>query len=220
MSAIVARSLRWLFRYDRAMVDPRLAKATPVSYMTVEADFLEQHLKTWAPDLYSFPLLSEEFVEFLMAVSDQVGRWEPEEGDEYGAPELRLRRISPGLEDVFSEIVRRHINPILRRLYLGVYEVGWLNPPFLIRYDMHRQQDMDLHYDGQSELTFTVALNENFEGGHLEFPRQSFRSDAVPVGHALVFPGGLSHLHRAMPIRSGERRSLTIWTRREQPENE
>ena len=211
------RALSWLFRYDPAMVDPVLREATKVRYMSVDDRFLHDVVRTWAPDLYSFPLLSPAFVEFLVWLGDRVGRWEPAPGDDYGAPELRLRRISPGLEDVLGDLLVRHVNPVLRRLYLGSYEVGWIQPPFLIRYDMHTQQDMDLHYDGQSELTVAVALNDGFEGGHLEFPRQDFRSDVVPVGHALVFPGGVSHLHRALPIQSGERRALTIWTRRDNP---
>jgi hypothetical protein len=210
-------SLAWLFRYDPSMVDPALLEATPVRGMSVADHFLERELVTRAPDLYSFPFLSRGFVQFLIEIGDQVGRWEPAEGDDYGAPELRLRKISPGLEDVFSALLERHVNPILRRLYLGGYEIGWMQPPFMIRYDMHRQQDMALHYDGQSELTIAVSLNDEFEGGHLEFPRQGVCSDVVPVGHALMFPGGLSHLHRALPIRSGERRALTIWTRSEKP---
>ncbi|PRP95164.1 2OG-Fe(II) oxygenase [Enhygromyxa salina] len=211
------RTLDWLFRYDPAMVDPVLRDATQVRYMTVGDHFVERALHTWAPDLYSFPFLSRAFVDYLVWLGDAVGRWEPAPGDDYGAPELRLRSISPGLEDVLAALLERHVNPVLRRLYLGAYEVGWMQPPFLIRYDMHRQQDMDLHYDGQSELTIAVALNDSFEGGHLEFPRQGFRSDVVPIGHALVFPGSVSHLHRALAIRQGERRALTIWTRREQP---
>jgi len=215
MGMTLDHTLKWLFRYERAMVDSRLVAVTPVSYMTADRAQIDELLTTWAPDLYSFPFLSEEFVRFLVWVSDQVGRWAPEEGDEYGAPELRLRKISPGLEDVFGEIVKRHVNPLVRRLYLGSYEIGWLQPPFLLRYDMHRQQEMGLHYDGQSELTITVGLNDDFEGGGLEFPRQAFHSCQVPVGHALMFPGNLTHLHRALPIESGERRSLTLWTRRE-----
>lgn len=199
------------------MVDPALREATPVPEMTVAERFSEAELKTWAPDLYSFPFLSPAFAEFLVGLGDQIGRWQPEEGDEYGAPELRLRKISPGLEDVFAEIIKRHVNPLLRRLYLGCYEVGWLQPPFLIRYDMHTQQDMGLHHDAESELTLSVALNAEFEGGSLEFPRQGFSSAAVPVGHALMFPGGPTHVHRALPITAGERRSLTIWTRQDEP---
>jgi hypothetical protein len=213
----LASSLRWLFRYDPDMVDSTLRTVTPVPDMTVADSFLTDQLKTWAPDLYSFPFLSRAFVNFLVEVSDQVGRWEPEEGDEYGAPELRLRKISPGLEDVFADIIKRHVNPLLRHLYLGCYEIGWLQPPFLIRYDMHRQQDMGLHHDAESELTICVALNDDFEGGHLDFPRQGVSSCDVPVGHALMFPGGLTHLHRALPITSGERRTLTIWTRQDAP---
>lgn len=220
MSTSFEHSLRWLFHYEQAMIDPLLVEATPVPKMTVAQDFIDAQVTTWAPDLYSFPFLSARFVDYLVQLGNYVGRWQPEKSDEFGAPELRLRRISPGLQKIFAEIVRRHVNPLLRNLYLGSYEIGWLEPPFLIRYDMHRQQGMGLHYDGQSELTLAVALNADFEGGHLEFPRQDFHSGQVPVGHALMFPGGLTHLHRALPIRSGERRSLTMWTRSEKPDKD
>lgn len=199
------------------MIDPQLREFTPVPEMTVSEGFLSGPLRTWAPDLYSFPFLSRSFVELLMRVGDEFGRWEPEEGDPYGAPELRLRKISPGLEDVLAEIIKRHVNPLLRRLYLGCYEIGWIQPPFLIRYDMHRQQDMGLHFDAESELTLSVLLDDGFEGGGVELPRQGFRSTEIPVGHALMFPGGITHLHRALPITAGERCTLTIWTQQDAP---
>lgn len=206
---------RWLYRYHPAMVAPELRAATPVRRMTIGEPFTAQHLRTWGADLWTFPLLSPRFCTFLNDCSDARDSWEPAPGDAFSAPEMRLSRLSPDLPGVIADILTRHVNPLLRRLFHGMYTAGHVEDPFLIRYSMRSQKGMGLHFDGQSDISMAVALNSGFEGGHLRFPRQGVTVEDVPVGHAVLFPGGPTHLHQALEITAGERRSLTIWTRAE-----
>jgi hypothetical protein len=220
---------RWLFHYHRHMVATPLRWATPRRPLTPDDDFtiseafVREHVHTWGTDVLSFPLLSPRFCQFLIDASDAVGTWKPAEGDAYGAPELRLRCITPRLSSVVETIILLHVNPLFRRVFCGAYQARVIEPPFLIRYDMATQQDMGLHMDGQSEVSLAVALNGlhargtgltcDYEGGGLHFPRQGCIVRQLPIGHALLFLGGPTHLHEALPITAGVRRSLTIWTR-------
>ena len=198
------------------MVDSRLFHSTIRPRFEVDEDFWECVTEV-APEIFNFPFLSERFVEFLCHVSDLHGDWRAECGDDFGAPELRLRKITPNLEKLLSQILYLHVNPILRVLYQGCYEIGWISPPFIINYNMATQREMGLHYDGLSEVTLSVPLLGEASGGCLEFPRQDYCTEEVPLGSVLVFPGGPTHVHRARPIVRGQRKSLTIWTRSEEP---
>lgn len=210
---------RWLFHYHRYMVAKPLRRAAPKRRLTPDDDFtihevfIREHVHTWGTDLISFPLLSPRFCRFLIDASDALGNWKAARGDAYGAPEMRLHRITPRLAAVFEAIIRYHVDPVLRRVFMGAYSAQVIEPPFLIRYDMATQQDMGLHMDGQSEVSLAIALNQGYEGGGLHFPRQGCVVRQLPVGHVLMFPGGATHPHEALPITAGERRSLTVWTR-------
>jgi len=210
---------RWLFHYHRHMVATPLRwaaprrRVTPDDDFTIHEAFVDEHVHRWGTDVLSFPLLSPRFCQFLIDASEALGSWKPAEGDAYGAPELRLHCITPRLATVLETIILLHVNPLFRRLFCGTYQARVIEPPFLIRYDMATQQDMGLHMDGQSEVSLAVALNHDYQGGGLHFPRQGCVVRQLPVGHALMFLGGPTHLHEALPITAGIRRSLTVWTR-------
>ncbi|MEH0741458.1 hypothetical protein H4F05_07990 [Vibrio cholerae] len=207
----------WLFHYDSRMVNERLYKATSTGDKSSIREFISERVVEQRNDIFTFPLLSDVFVQFLCSMADKYGRWYRENGDEYSAPEMRIRRISQGLEDVIGIIIEKHINPILSILYMDSYEIGWIEPPFIIRYEESTQKEMGLHFDGQSELTLSVPLSDKFKGGGLYFPRQNYSTSNVPVGHVIIFPGGPSHIHKAVSIENGERYSLTIWSSSEEP---
>lgn len=65
---------------------------------------------------------------------------------------------------------------------------------------------MRTHHDAET-VSLIVYLDARFAGGGTTFPRWAFNTaDAgVPVGHAVVYPGGVSHEHGGRPITSGER---------------
>jgi procollagen-lysine,2-oxoglutarate 5-dioxygenase 1 len=50
-----------------------------------------------------------------------------------------------------------------------------------------------------------VYLNNDFEGGGTIFPRWNVGTARETPGTALIFPGGLSHVHQGLPISSGVR---------------
>ena len=79
---------------------------------------------------------------------------------------------------------------------------------------MDTQQSMDQHTD-TSLITTTMILNESseYEGSHLTFPRQNFTSKDIPAGHAIIFPGLVTHPHFGSELTSGKRYTFVHWTR-------
>ena len=74
--------------------------------------------------------------------------------------------------------------------------------------------EFSLHVDHESNhpnprvYTFGILLNDDFDGGHLTFPRQNFSSEETKVGEALIFPGTVTHPHYVSQLFSGERFTL------------
>ncbi len=88
---------RWLFHYHPQMTAAPLLAATPVARMTVGEDFMQAHVKSWAPDLLAFPLLSPEFCRFLVDAGEALGEWGPG-----AAAVLELDKITARLSDVVT----------------------------------------------------------------------------------------------------------------------
>jgi hypothetical protein len=206
---------RWLFHYHSAMTAAPLLAATPVQRMTIADEFVREHVRVWAPDLISFPLLSPSFCQFLIDASDALGEWGPAAGDDFREPTLELDRITPRLSEVITALVGRHVNPLLRRLFLGMHAIEQVETPRLVRLDPgpQRADESGLHVERGGNLSFVVALVSDFEGGELRFVRQRVVVDELPVGHALMIPGGPSHPHEQLPVSAGARRTLAFQTR-------
>lgn len=203
-------TLEKIFTYNNSFLDPGVADVRSKNINSFEV----------APSIFVFPCLSRDFCEILIDAAEAHGHWEGEPGDEFSAPEARLRRVMPRLEDHIATIVTGYLNSIAKRVFLGGYRIGWISSPFIIRYSPTTQKSMDLHYDGMSEVTISIPLSSEFEGGGLNFPRQRYTTIKVKPGNAIMFPGGPSHLHQALPVKKGVRYSLTIWTRNEPLESE
>jgi predicted 2-oxoglutarate/Fe(II)-dependent dioxygenase YbiX len=96
-------------------------------------------------------------------------------------------------------------------LYSG-FQVTDVHDCFVICYSMKTQQSMGEHFDEWSDVSVAVGLDADFDGGGISFPAWGgWSTREVPVGHAVLFPGKVSHLHRADPITRGVRHSMTWW---------
>jgi len=57
----------------------------------------------------------------------------------------------------------------------------------------------------------SIKLNDDYDGGELEFPLQGVTNTAVPVGSVLAWPSLVTHPHQTNQLRSGVKYALTIW---------
>jgi predicted 2-oxoglutarate/Fe(II)-dependent dioxygenase YbiX len=75
-------------------------------------------------------------------------------------------------------------------------------------------EEYTAHYDGGTEsgraISALVYLNEDYEGGHIEFP--NFKIKIKPEkGMLILFPSNFAYRHIAHPITGGTKYSLVTW---------
>jgi predicted 2-oxoglutarate/Fe(II)-dependent dioxygenase YbiX len=58
-------------------------------------------------------------------------------------------------------------------------------------------------------LTVLGALNDNYEGGELEFWEDE--KIKLKAGEALIFPSNFLYPHQVLPITKGNRYSFAVW---------
>ena len=83
------------------------------------------------------------------------------------------------------------------------------------RYDWHMDIALGDKFDNYSEprkLSFTLLLNDDFEGGEFQFNKGK-EEDATTVelkkGKIVMFPSFM--IHRVTPVTKGIRKSLVVW---------
>lgn len=123
---------------------------------------------------------------------------------------LYLDLLNRYLFEDFTDHYARDISSILNKEWPANNIKGWF-PPFIVKYQNDKNDKIELHTD-VSDVTLVVKLNDNFEGGRLEFPRQNWNNDTVPVGYAQIWPSTITHPHRVTPVSKGTRYVFTSWT--------
>ena len=135
--------------------------------------------------------------------------------DKVKGQELRLKEF--GLWDELEEHWNTNIYPIVHEFWNPCHMWG-MRDAFLIKYEMDKQRDLPLHNDA-SLVTGSVKLNDDYEGGVLEFPRQKLSNKDIPIGKCILFPGQVTHGHLSTSITKGTKYSLTIWSQRYSGDN-
>jgi hypothetical protein len=123
---------------------------------------------------------------------------------------LSIDKLSFILLYNFINTFRDKLLPIINSLFLTNSVVKKIKTPYINRFTPDTQTDMGLHSDASS-ITIIIKLNNDFKGGSLNLPRQKFRSQYVPVGHAIIFPGGITHPHYVEKLITGERYTVVCF---------
>ena len=181
---------------------------------------LERLLKVEVPDkVYSFPMFSQNFCctlleELRSFEKSGLPRTRPNSMNNYG---LILNDI--GLERLFDSLLRNYLRPIAAARFskFGGDTIDH-HHTFMVQYMEGQDLSLDMHSD-DSEVTFNVNLYDNFTGSGLAFCGLHAKKDARKhamtykheVGRCVIHAGRLRH--GALPIESGQRYNLIIWTR-------
>jgi len=160
-------------------------------------------------DMLLIDFMSEDMCKKMISLSEKH-TFKSLSYDKVKGQELRLREF--GLWDELQEHWNTHIYPIVHDFWTPCHMWG-MRDAFLIKYEMDKQRDLPLHNDA-SLVTGSVKLNDNYEGGVLEFPRQKLSNKDIPIGKCILFPGQVTHGHLSTPITKGTKYSLTIWSQR------
>lgn len=173
--------------------------------------FKEDHVRLWAPGVYSVPYLSEGMCKALVEHMRNLG-YEPNEDEE---PQARINECVLNYRDpmLFNELNALWLTamPTLAKLLLQL-DVQSCRAIQGAVYTPDGTSETGWHLDEDSECTAVVALNHGFEGGGTTVWRDDEEYDVpvLPVGHIMLF-NGRSTLHKGNHVSAGERHLLVHW---------
>jgi GR25 family glycosyltransferase involved in LPS biosynthesis len=160
-------------------------------------------------DIILIDFMSKDMCEKMISLAEDK-QFHIMEGDKVPSQDLRLREL--GLWKSLEEHWMKTVYDIVYQYWYPCHMYG-LRDAFIIKYEMDKQRSLRLHNDA-SLVTGSVKLNDDYEGGLLEFPRYNFTNADVPVGKCLLFPGQVTHGHTSTELQKGTKYSLTIWSSR------
>jgi len=175
-----------------------------------------QFVKEEAEQIYRFAMFTPEFCQALIAEADRCGQWVTETStftsvnivgiEEVDDPETTLHlHHMPGLEEVFYEMVERHLRPLIETLW-KTFTIQKKDRPYILRYEPDVVNQMGLHYDNETvALVITLSAPEDYVGGGTYFPRWEYSTGKPSAGEAIVYPGGVSHEHMGLEMTGGKR---------------
>jgi len=161
-------------------------------------------------DMLVVDFMTQSQCEDLINIADKHGNWGSLNYDKFPAQEIRMKSL--GLWEELEKHWQKHLYPIIEE-YWAPIEMYGMRDAFVMRYAMDTQTSLANHHDA-SLVTGSVKLNDDYEGAELVFGRQSVSNKDIAVGRAVLFPGQVTHGHECVPLRSGVKYSLTMWSSR------
>eukprot|EP01127_Copromyxa_protea_P004626 TRINITY_DN14477_c0_g1_i1.p1 TRINITY_DN14477_c0_g1~~TRINITY_DN14477_c0_g1_i1.p1 ORF type:complete len:247 (-),score=37.97 TRINITY_DN14477_c0_g1_i1:49-738(-) len=210
-----------IFTYDEEFVQrfisPKLHNLTSIEKVKAAVEEV-------AEQLYHFVLYTEEYCQFLIEECEHAQKWETnleyttephpfiEGAVDVCEPDttVELEDIDPRLVDVYSSVIKNHVQPLVEGLW-RTYKLQKFDPPAVRRYTPDLVKGMSLHFDLEV-VSMVGYINKDFVGGGTYFPRWDKTvgsHENVVVGSAVIYPGGVSHEHSAHNITSGRRYCLS-----------
>ncbi|XP_055696089.1 procollagen-lysine,2-oxoglutarate 5-dioxygenase isoform X1 [Lutzomyia longipalpis] len=167
------------------------------------------------PDVYWFPIATEEFCNDLVAIMENFGRWSDGsnqdkrlEGGYEAVPTRDIHMNQVGLEKMWLKFLHLYVRPLQEAVFIGYFH----DPPkslmnFVVRYRPDEQPFLRPHHDS-STYTINIALNRvgiDYTGGGCRFLRYNCSVEATKMGWMLMHPGRLTHFHEGLRTTSGTR---------------
>ena len=162
-----------------------------------------------APDIITMPFWTPEFCATVIRAAQAAGGFEHESSDPVGSYDLSLAAISPRLFEALEQDIGARLWPAIREWW-PIVDYHGLRDAFVIHYALGQQETLRLHHD-VAQVSASIKLNSGYQGAELVFPRQGFSNAEVPVGDVIAWPSLVTHPHESLPLRAGEKFSLTIW---------
>ncbi len=169
----------------------------------------EAGLTSIGPELYVTTFWTPSFCATVIRAAEAVGAFEPQADDPVPGHEVSLAVISPRLFDAVQQDLGVRIWPRLRTVWPYIDYYG-LRDAFVIRYALGEQESLRIHHD-VAQVSASVKLNDDYDGGELAFPRQGVTNADLSVGDLLAWPSLVTHPHETNQLRRGVKYALTVW---------
>lgn len=102
----------------------------------------------------------------------------------------------------------------------GINEGFWFENFNLLKYQSG--QEYKAHYDGGTpshrHISAIVYLNDDYEGGEIEFPHHKVKVKPEP-GMFMLFPSNYAYTHIAYPVTKGSKYAVVTWLNDQPPKN-
>lgn len=202
---------RWKYQPTPEILHPILLESLKNGEIQNDSLFVES-IEQPVPYCHTFPLLSEEYCDYLVELAEERGKWRFNKGDDYTAWEQYLRKF-PFLYGYHRAFILFEIlTPIIAALYRG-WAPRAIQNAFFIKYVKPICTNMKPHHDDMSQVSLSINLNDEFEGGGLRFVRYPEIEIIGKKGWVVMFSGNPVMRHEAIPITSGTRYVLVYWVR-------
>ena len=163
-------------------------------------------------DVYNVPLFSDVFCKLMMDEIENMQKHfsfspNPDEDQLRQIPEIVLNEITPDLYNSLMNVVFSVVNPIFLTLWNRHVTGGGIQ---IANYNLKDKKQGAWHHDASADISMVVPLNTgDYVGGGTEFLNRGVVKP-LPKGNALIFPS-YTHLHRGLPVQSGNRYLLVFW---------
>lgn len=162
-----------------------------------------------APEILMMPFWTVAMCSAVIDAAEAIGSFTSHPDDPVPGSEISLATISPRLYENLENDLGERIWPLLQDQWPLIDYCG-LKDAFIIKYSLESQTELRIHHD-VAQVSASVKLNDGYEGARLDFPRQSFTNESVPVGSLLAWPSLVTHPHQTLPLLSGVKYGLTLW---------
>lgn len=155
----------------------------------------------------------------LIEACEKDGGWQSLPNDKFPGQEIRLNALKDQrwIEE-FRNFYSETLGPIAEEHWLCLKTYG-LRDVFVIKYSGESQTSLPLHHD-MSLVSFACKLNNDYEGGELNFPRQGVSNKEVQAGDMVMWPGAVTHPHESLTMKSGIKYGLVVWSSRDSTDKE
>ena len=130
--------------------------------------------------------------------------WEKNRHSEYPTTDNELDNSWLCYNMIISKIYKNMIPKFSKKFDIDESVIG-INEIFVAKYSVNGQKKLEEHEDG-SELSFVIALNDEYTGGGTYFTKLN-RKVRLPKGSCVLFSGRESH--KGLEITNGTRYILT-----------
>lgn len=171
-----------------------------------------KHLEEVATDIWTAPVFTRTMCDDIVAACEKhADLFMAQPGDTLPAAELIIDEHDP----VLRYFVKNYFEKTVWRELYGVYGAygkelsQWINR---VTASADPASLFPWHHD-QSMFTANIKLNDNYDGGLVEFNRQNYNNFEIPVGNAMIWPSQVTHPHRVTAVTQGTRYSYVMFTK-------
>ena len=178
--------------------------------------FHEIVLREVSQNILHTKFISPEICSLILEACLEKDSWSGNKRQSYSTQDIHLKTELPS----WYELLKVGLDTALEKAseWWNLGEEISVAEVFALKYSMDTQRVLKVHHD-DSFISGSIKLNSGYHGAELFFPRQNFTNKNIPIGDLLLWPGQITHEHGSATLLSGEKYSITIWTKNEDMEN-